>query len=350
MLAVNEQDSKAALGGKARAENLTPERRSEIARQGAVAKHAQKPAAPILPEATHEGTMKIGGVDIACAVLEDGRRLITQSGFMVALGRARQAKGRAYYDGDVNLPAFLTAKNLRPFISKELEVTSSQLEFKPLKGARAFGYAAELLPKVLDVYIDAMEANALTEGQNHVGERAKILMRGLAHVGIAALIDEATGYQGVRPQDALQKYLELIIRKELAAWVKKFPDEFYQNIYTLRRWVWPGMTKNRYSVVAKYTTNLIYERMAPGLLRELELKAPKDNKGNRPHKLHQWLTDELGNPMLAQHMHSIIMIQRVAIASGFGWNRFIKMVDQAMPRRGETLELPGFGYDEAEAA
>ena len=115
MLAVNEQDSKAALGGKARAENLTPERRSEIARQGAVAKHAQKPAAPILPEATHEGTMKIGGVDIACAVLEDGRRLITQSGFMVALGRARQAKGRAYYDSDVNLPAFLTAKNLRPF-------------------------------------------------------------------------------------------------------------------------------------------------------------------------------------------------------------------------------------------
>jgi len=35
---------------------------------------------------------------------------------MKALGRARQAKGRQYYDGDVNLPAFLTAKNLKPFI------------------------------------------------------------------------------------------------------------------------------------------------------------------------------------------------------------------------------------------
>ena len=80
-------------------------------------------------------------------------------------------------------------------------------------------------------------------------------------------------------------------------------------------------------------------------IKELEGKAPKDNKGNRPNKLHQWLTDELGNPMLAQHLHSIIMIQRVAIASGFGWNRFIKMVDQAMPKRGETLELPGIGLD-----
>ncbi len=32
---------------------------------------------------------------------------------------------REYYDGDVNLPAFLTAKNLKPFIYNELYVTSS---------------------------------------------------------------------------------------------------------------------------------------------------------------------------------------------------------------------------------
>jgi hypothetical protein len=73
---------------------------------------------------------------------------------MRALGRARQAKGRQYYDADVNLPAFLTAKNLKPHISKDLEVTSSQIEFRPLKGRLAFGYPAELLPKVCDVFLD----------------------------------------------------------------------------------------------------------------------------------------------------------------------------------------------------
>jgi hypothetical protein len=31
----------------------------------------------------------------------------------------------SHYDGDVNLPAFITAKNLKPFIPKELYVTSS---------------------------------------------------------------------------------------------------------------------------------------------------------------------------------------------------------------------------------
>jgi hypothetical protein len=34
---------------------------------------------------------------------------------------------------------------------------------------------------------------------------------------------------------------------------------------------------------------------------------------------------------------ALIMMQRVAIASGYGCQRFISMVDQAMPKR---LELP----------
>ena len=70
-----------------------------------------------------------------------------------------------------------------------------------------------------------------------------MLIRSFAKIGIIALVDEATGYQEVRPKDALQVYLEMLVRKELAAWAKKFPDEFYENIYKLKGWVWPGMKK-----------------------------------------------------------------------------------------------------------
>ena len=108
-----------AAGGFARAKSLTPDQRTEIARKAATARWTGG-----LPKATHEGPLNIGNVTIACAVLETGQRILTQSGFMRALGRARQAKGRAYYDADVNLPAFLTAKNLKPFISQELEAVS----------------------------------------------------------------------------------------------------------------------------------------------------------------------------------------------------------------------------------
>lgn len=324
-----------AKGGRARAEVLSGERRRDIAKKAAEARW-NKP----LPNAIRESAVRIGEIDISCAVLADGRRLITQSGMMVALGRARQAKGRQYYDADVNLPAFLTAKNLKPFISKELEVTSSQIEFLTLTGARAYGYEAELLPKVCDVFIRAGEAGKLTKGQLHIGLRAKLLKDGLASVGIVALIDEATGYQEVRPQDALQAYLEAIIRKELAAWVKRFPDEFYKNIYKLKGWTWPGMGKNRYSIVAHYTRDLVYKRIAPKVLEELEKRNPRDDKGNRKQKFHQWLTDEIGHPLLSQHLHALIMFQRLAISRGYGWIRFVRMVDEAMPKYGETLLLP----------
>ena len=110
---------------------------------------------------------------IPCAVLENGQGVLTQSGFMQALGRARQAKGREYYDADVNMPAFLTAKNLKPFISRELEVISSQIKFRTTRGAKAFGYPAELLPKVCDVFLDADEADVLAPNQKHIAARAK---------------------------------------------------------------------------------------------------------------------------------------------------------------------------------
>lgn len=88
-------------------------------------------------------------------VVGAGKRLLTQSGFMVALGRARQAKGRQYHDGDVNMPAFLTAKNLKSFIPNDLAVTSSQIEFRTISGSRAFGYSADLLPLVCGVFLSA---------------------------------------------------------------------------------------------------------------------------------------------------------------------------------------------------
>lgn len=324
-----------AAGGHARAAALSKSKRSAIAKKGAEARWKKE-----VPRATHEGVLKLGTLEIPCAVLDDGRRLLTQSGVMQALGRSRQAKGRAYYDSDVNLPAFLTAKNLKPFISKDLEVTSSQIEFLTVRGTRAFGYSAEMLPRVCDVYLQARDASALDKRQAHVAAQAELLIRALAQVGIVALVDEATGYQGVRPQDALQKYLERIVRKELAAWAKRFPDEFYENIYRLKGWVWPGMQKNRYSVVAHYTRDLVYERIAPALLEELAVKNPKNEKGERKDKFHQWLTEDVGHPMLAQHIHSLVMFQRLAIANGHGWNRFVKMVDAVLPKKGATLELP----------
>lgn len=320
-----------AKGGVARAEALSPEQRAEIARKAAVARWGRE-----LPFATHEGTITaMGNVSIPCAVLSTGQRVITQSGFMLALGRARQAKGRQYYKGDVNLPAFLTAQNLKPFVSSVLEVTSSQIEFLTKTGHRAFGYADDLLPEVCDVFIRADRAGRLKANQKHVADRAHIIMKALAHVGIAGLIDEATGYQEVRDKRALQAILDKYLRKELAAWAKRFPDEFYRQIFRLRGWEWKGMKVNRPQVVANYTNDFVWSRIAPGLLDELQLRMPKDERGRNKGRYPQLLTEDVGDPALAQHLHAVVALMKGAR----NWDEFKRMLNTVFPKKGQNLEL-----------
>ena len=346
-----------AKGGVARAQALSPEQRREIGRRAAEVRWKRRGEVPAAKFGSPDRPLRLAGeVEIPCYVLSDGTRVLTQEGFLSAIGRAGKAKGgqgaTATVEGMVNrMPSFLAAANLKPLIYEEIKGSTIPIVFTTPAGARAFGYRAELLPQVCNIYLEARDKGILKPSQYHIADKAQILVRALAETGIIALVDEVTGYQEVRAQDALQKYLEKVIRRELAAWVKRFPDEFYENMYKLKNWPWPGMGKNRYSVVAHYTRDLVYERLGPGILGELESKSPKDDGGHRKNKFHQWLTDDMGHPMLAQHLHSLIMFQRLALANGYGWNRFVKTVDQVLPRRGQTLELPLFpsGSDDANA-
>lgn len=325
-----------AKGGAARAAKLSKEERSAIARKGGLARQASKSEGPKPPHAVYKGVLKIADLDIACFVLDDGRRVISGRGMTAAIGMKGRGQGIARIQGLKALKA-LENNDLPLAIANPIQFTGNS----PKVDETSDGFEATVLQELCEALLKARDANALiTEQEIRYGQFADALVRSFARVGIVALVDEATGYQEVRPRDALQTYLEMLVRKELAAWAKKFPDEFYENIYKLRGWVWPGMGKNRYSVVAKYTTDLVYDRLAPGLLTELKSKAPQNEKGQRSTKLHQWLTDDIGNPMLAQHIHSVIMFQRLAISNGHGWNRFVKSIDQVMPKKGQTLELP----------
>lgn len=325
---MNGDESIQSKGGRARDLALTAARKKEISERALEARWSK-------PKAAHEGTLKIGEfIEIPCAVLEDGRRVLTQSGFMVALGRARQAKGRAYYDGDVNLPAFLTAKNLKPFISKELEKTSSQIEFRPKNGGGvAFGYPAELLPAVCEVFLKARDADELVPAQLHIAKQAEILIRGLANIGIIALVDEATGYQDERARFALAEILEQFIAKELQPWTRTFPIEFYREIFRLRGWPFdPGSVK-RPQVIGKYTNDIVYDRLAPGLRAELESRNPKID-GRRKHKNFQWLTGEIGHPKLLAHIEGV----KALMLTSDNWDEFREKLKKVYPKV-EVTEL-----------
>jgi len=324
----------AAKGGKARARKLSPEQRSEIARGAAEARWATERKSPQLVRATHEGQIKIADKVIPCAVIEDGTRLLTQEGFLKALGRSgKPAAGR----GSVveKVAPFLALDNLKPFITKELESSTYPILFKPQRGSKAWGYKAELLPQVCEVYLKARDAGVLLETQKKFAKACELLMRGLAHVGIVALVDEATGYQELRDRQALQVLLDRYLRKELAAWAKTFPDQFYQEIFRLRKWPWKGMKVNRPQIVANYTKDIVYARLAPRILKELEERNPIDELGYRKAKHHQWLTEDIGHSALAQHLHAVIALMRISQT----WDEFKSLLNRAFPKRGDTLQL-----------
>jgi len=325
----------AQKGGKARAKSLSAERKREIALMGVEARREK--ASPI-PRATHEGVLTIGTAQIPCAVLENGRRLLTQSGFMLALGRARQAKGRQYYKGDVNLPAFLTAQNLKPFISKDLEVTSSQIEFRTIQGARAFGYAADLLPKVCDVFLDAKAADVLTHNQEPIAEQALILIRGLAHVGIIALVDEATGFQYDRPRRDLEEQLKKFLSESLRRWVRTFPADYFKHLCRLRGMeLRPDMKLPQY--FGHLTNNLVYRRIAPGLL--VKLKERRSERGSPSNKLNQWLSLDVGVPEVLVHLGQVIGIMK----EHTNYDDFERALDKIAPI---YPEVPGLFDDPKE--
>jgi hypothetical protein len=232
------------------------------------------------------------------------------------------------------LPSFLAASNLKSLISKELSASTTPIQFRMPTGGRAVGYRAELLPQVCNVYLAARDKKLLDKRQRRFAEQADMLVRGLAETGIVALVDEATGYQQVRQRDALQAYLDRFLRKELAAWVKTFPDDFFVELFRLKRWKWKG-TSRRPGVVGKYINDLIYDRLGPGVLDELQRRNPVLDSGRRRSKHFQWLTEDIGNPALAQHMYATIGFMRAADS----WEGFKTAFYKAFPKKGENLAL-----------
>jgi hypothetical protein len=293
-----------------------------------------------IPKASHDGDLKLAGTVIKAAVLPDGKRLITQGTLLLAIGRSRTPKaGTGGLTTVDDLPFFLQAEQLKPFISKELRESTTPFIFKLKNGQKAVGYEAKLLPMICEVYLNFRDSlleseKPIPKKYAHIIKACDILMRGLAHVGIVALVDEATGYQEIRDRKALQDILDKYLLKELAAWAKRFPDEFYRQIFRLRGWEWRGMKINRPSVVGHYTNDLVYERLAPGILDELKRRMPKNESGQDKGHLHRLLTEEVGHPALQAHLAGIMALQRAAPNNG--WGAFHRMVERAYPKFNET--------------
>lgn len=305
-------DGRGSAGGEERARRLSPEKRSEIAKKAAM-KRWENADLPQAVCGSPEKPAKVGQTPIRCYVLDDETRVLTQGDFLEALGRHRKANVRKEdEEGEEQLPAILQGKALKPFIDKELREKCRPIKFRTTDGSMASGYRAEVLPMVCEAYLRARDAEALPHNQRHVAEQAEILMRALAHVGIIALVDEATGYQDFRTRNALAEIFEAFIAKELRKWVRRFPIEFFKQLCRLKGVAFREDLRFP-PYFGHYINDLVYSRLAPGILEELKKKNPRDEEtGRRRHRHHQWLTDDVGDPRLREHLTLVIGLMRAS--------------------------------------
>lgn len=265
--------------------------------------------------ATHQGQIDLMGTKISCAVLEDGTRILVDRSVADALGK----KGSGTYwklkkKGATNLPEYISAAYLKPYISEELtKKLENPINYINTMGNEAMGIDATLLPQICDVWISARNSGGLTQQQEVTAEKAYILMKAFATIGITALIDEATGYQYDRERYELQKILTAYVSDEILKWQLTFTDEFYKEIFRLWNLPFiPKYIKNKPSFIGKLTTKYIYDQMPKGVMEKIRENIGKTAGGNYRYRWHQGLTPEIGKEHLKKQIHEVTALMSIS--------------------------------------
>ncbi|AIG65094.1 hypothetical protein WS105_0154 [Weissella ceti] len=264
-------------------------------------------------EITHTGYIEIGDIELYSLVTKSGKRLISASDVFKAVGKSRR--------GDVRVegyPAFIGARNIVPYIDDELRTKMIPVAYKAKNGRIAEAYDATIIPGVADLYIEAKNRGALTKPQEQVYERALIIVRALAKLGITALIDEATGFQNDRESQALQTLLQGYISDDLMKWQARFPKEYYEQIYRLygiSDQFDPANVK-RPQWIGEFTNKYVYGVFPEVVMEEIKKKNPTKESARgvmyRGHKHFQHLTEKVGLPQLDTHLSQLIIVMRMS--------------------------------------
>jgi P63C domain len=320
---MNEKQTAQSKGGEARKIALSPEERSDSARLAALTRHHGT-----VPKATHTGELDIQGLIIPCARLDNGERVISDRSLAETLG---VRGGGAYYerkkkaDTGAMLPEYISAKYLEPFITDKIRaMVSEQITYTQINGASARGIKATALPEICDIWVQARQNGALKPEQYQIADKAYILLKVFASIGLFSLIDEATGFQYDRPRRDLEEQLKKFLSEELRKWVRTFPADYFKHLCRLR-----GVELRDDMKLPMYfgtlTNNLVYRRIAPCLLKKL--KERKLERGHKADKLFSWLSEDIGLRALLVHLGTVVGFMKV----NTNYDEFEKQLNSIAP-------------------
>jgi hypothetical protein len=164
-----------------------------------------------LLRATHSGLLKFANVE--CHVLEDGTRVVTQRGVLRGIGANEKAPFGAFVDRIPNKPA---------------DFTVPTIPFRLKGGGIAHGVTAQDFAVIITCFAHALVDGSIHHTQRDIGLQCASIAFALMGNGLVDAIDDATGFRGRTPANALEQKLKLFLLDEPAAErERRFPPEFW---------------------------------------------------------------------------------------------------------------------------
>ena len=250
-----------------------------------------------LPTALWHGELPIGESSLPVYVLDDGRRVISRTG-AIRLLRDRDVGG--------NLESYLRTAAVRPYLSKDIPDQMIEYSMPGVVNKGIKGMPADTFIEICRAFVNARNDGLLSsDAQILMAIKADMFLGACAKTGLDALIDEVTGYQYERTQDALRLKLNLYLEQEMRKWEKTFPDELWLEFGRLTNW--QGQLHSRPKYWGKLVLELVYEYLDRDVLNWLQENAPAPRKGQN---YHQWLTSQYGLKRLTEHIWMLVGIAK----------------------------------------
>jgi hypothetical protein len=248
---------------------------------------------PTMPIARWPGILPIGEVALDVYVLHDGQRVISRTGAVRALVGPQ---------GGGNLENYIGTRAVVPYMPSDLSQQMVDFILPGVVNKTVQGIKAETFLDICRAFVRARDDDQLTtERQKDIAIKAGMFLSACANIGLIALIDEATGYQYDRAQDALQIKLRLYLEEEMRRWEKTFPDDLWKELGRLTNWQKPLHERPKYW--GKLVMELIYEYLDPDVTDWLRKNAPRPQHGQN---YHQWLSSQYGLKKLIEHIWMVI--------------------------------------------
>lgn len=124
-------------------------------------------------------------------------------------------------------------------------------------------------------------------------------------------------------------------------WVRTFDSDYYQELFRLRGLKYPNDSVQKPQYFGILTNDIVYKRLAPGVLDELKKVTEKTESGRPKHKYFQKLTGNIGYPKLREHLASVTTIMKLSV----NYYDFMDKLDRIHPRYDRNLLLPFPEYE-----